>query len=92
MLSEEAVRREDRDLSKTLTEPARLPMLEAVDQDLLTRLRTLARSTAYSSQCGTQWLFRSLRAHGPIPLFRPAGFGLSASRTWPAHTSAALTA
>ena len=46
MLSEEAVRREDRDLSKTLTEPARLPMLEAVDQDLLTRLRTLARSTA----------------------------------------------
>jgi hypothetical protein len=46
MLDEEAVRRDDRDLARTLTDPSRLPVLEADDQDLLTRLRTLAGSTA----------------------------------------------
>jgi hypothetical protein len=45
MLGEEAVRRADRDLAKTLTDPHRLPELELDDQTLLTRLRTLALSS-----------------------------------------------
>jgi hypothetical protein len=45
MLGEEAIRRVDRDLAKTLTDPARLPDLEPDDQILLTRLRTLALSS-----------------------------------------------
>jgi hypothetical protein len=44
MLGEEALRRTDRDLAKTLVDPARLPNLEPDDQLLLTRLRTLAVS------------------------------------------------
>ena len=45
MLGEEALRRGDRELAQTLTEPARVPMLEIDDdRELLTRLRGLAAS------------------------------------------------
>lgn len=45
MLGEEALRRGDRDLAQTLTDPARVPMLEIDgDRELLTRLRGLAAS------------------------------------------------
>ena len=43
MLGEEASRRGDRELAQTLTDPARLPVLEIHgDRELLTRLRGLA--------------------------------------------------
>lgn len=43
MLGEEALRRGDRELAQTLTDPARVPVLEIDgDRELLTRLRGLA--------------------------------------------------
>ena len=42
MLGEEALRRGDRELAQTLTDPARVPVLEIDgDRELLTRLRGL---------------------------------------------------
>lgn len=47
MLGEEALRRGDRDLAQTLTDPARAPVLETDDdRELLTRLRGLAASSS----------------------------------------------
>ena len=47
MLGEEALRRGDRELAQTLTDPARAPVLETDgDRELLTRLRGLAASSS----------------------------------------------
>ena len=41
---------------------------EILEADLAPFLLPIGPMGAYSSQCGTQWLFRSLRAPSPVPL------------------------
>ena len=78
-------------LAVTLDLHSRAVIGYAMDSQMLATLplAALLRMLAHS---GPPRLFRSFRALGPIPLFRPAGSGLAGDRTWPVHTSAALTA